>query len=413
MKTLSHLDPEIASLTDKEYERLENTIDLIAAENTPPPGILELAGSILNVKTIEGYPGKRFHAGCEYVDQIEQIAIERGKTLFGAEHVNVQPHSGTSANLAVYFASLNVGDKILAMSLPHGGHLSHGHRASITSKCFEFYHYTVDEESEIIDYEQIYDLAQKHKPQMLVAGASAYPRLIDYKKMHEIAKSVSAYLLVDMAHIAGLVAGQVIPSPVPWSDFVTFTSYKTMMGGRGGIILSNKDFAKKIDSTVFPGIQGTSPVSYIAAKGTCFKMALESPLFSTMQQRTVDSAKNLAQTLETYGYRIVTGGTDNHQVIVDVGKSNMEAGECENALEKVGIMSNRNFIPSDNTSGNSLSGIRLGTSSLVRRGMDRDIEKVGKLIHNTLSHSPSERDLNIIKQEVYDLCKLYPLYTQI
>jgi len=413
METLRHLDPEMSALADKEHERLENTIDLIAAENTPPPGILELAGSVLNIKTIEGYPGKRFHAGCEYVDQIEQIAIERGKSLFGAEHVNVQPHSGTSANLAVYFASLNVGDRILAMSLPHGGHLSHGHRASITSKCFEFYHYTVDEESELIDYEQIYDLAQKHQPRMIVAGASAYPRLIDYEKMHEIAKSVSAYLLVDMAHIAGLVAGGVIPSPVPWSDFVTFTGYKTMMGGRGGIILSNKDFAKRIDSTVFPGVQGTSPVSSIAAKGTCFQMALENPLFSNMQQRTVDSAKGLAQTLEHYGYRMVTGGTDNHQVIIDVGQSDMEAGECEDALEKVGIMSNRNLIPSDNPSSNFLSGIRLGTSALVRRGMDREIEKIGELIHNTLSRSHSERDVRGIKQEVHDLCKLYPIYTQI
>ena len=261
MKFLSKDDPEVAELIKKEESRIENTIDLIASENHSPRSIMEVLGSVFNTKTIEGYPGKRFHAGCIYADEVENLAISRGKQLFGAEYINVQPHSGTSANLAVYFSVLEMGDRILAMSLPHGGHLSHGHRASITSRCFEFNHYGVNNKTELIDYDEVRELAHKFKPRMIVAGASSYPRLIDYEKMAEIAKEVSSYLFTDMAHLGGLVAAKVIPSPVPHSDFVTFTCYKTMMGGRGGVILCKQDYGKKIDSAIFPGCQGTSAVN--------------------------------------------------------------------------------------------------------------------------------------------------------
>jgi glycine hydroxymethyltransferase len=261
MRNLERDDPVVASLAHREGLRVEATLDLIAAENYPPPSIMEAQGSIFTIKTIEGYPGRRYHAGCVYADQIEELAIARAKELFDADHVNVQPHSGTSANLAVYFAGLEIGDKVLTMSLPHGGHLSHGHRSSITSRCFSFSHYTTDRETGLIDYEEVKRIAKEERPRMIVAGASSYPRLIDYRRMAEIAREVSAYLLVDMAHLAGLVAAKVIPSPVPHSDFVTFSCYKTMMGGRGGVILCRKQHGGKIDSAVFPGTQGTSPVS--------------------------------------------------------------------------------------------------------------------------------------------------------
>ena len=275
------------ALIQQEKTRLETTLNLIAAEHHCPPSIMEVLGSVLNTKTIEGYPGKRFHAGCGYVDQVENLAISRGRKLFNAEYVNVQPHSGTSANLAVYFSVLKVGDRILSMRLPHGGHLSHGHRASITSKCFSFEHYSVDLESERIDYDQVHEMAVRFRPRMIVAGASSYARLIDYERLAEIAREVSAYLLVDMAHIAGLVAAGAIPSPVPFADFVTFTCYKTMMGGRGGVILCKKEYGKKIDSSVFPGCQGTSPVNVIAAKALIFKLAME-PRFKDIQTKTIE-----------------------------------------------------------------------------------------------------------------------------
>ena len=275
MSNLLKDDPEISELISKEEFRIENTLNLIAAENHSPPSIMEVMGSVLNTKTIEGYPGKRFHAGCEYVDEIESLAISRAEKLFDAEHANVQPHSGTSANIAVYFSVLDVGDKILAMSLPHGGHLSHGHKASITSKCFNFEHYSVDPETELINYDLVREQAIKFKPKMIVAGASSYPRLIDYQRMSEIAEEVSAYLLADIAHLAGLVAGKVIPSPVPHCDFVTFTCYKTLRGSRGGVILSKETFSNKLRSSVFPGNQGTSAVNMIAAKALAFKLAME------------------------------------------------------------------------------------------------------------------------------------------
>lgn len=297
MSYLAKDDPELMALIRQEESRLNTTLNLIAAENHSPVSILEVMGSCLNTKTIEGYPSKRFHAGCIHVDEIETLAIERGRALFKADHVNVQPHSGTAANLAVYFSVLNTGDRVLAMSLPHGGHLSHGHHASITGKCFNFTHYGLNQQTQRIDYDEIRDMAKSVQPKMIVAGASSYPRLIDYEAIGSIAKEVSAYFLVDMAHLAGLVAAGQIPSPVGHADFVTFTCYKTMMGGRGGIILCKTDFAKKIDSAVFPGCQGTSAVNLLAAKALIFKLAGTSR-FKQIQQTTIANAKALAQAFE-------------------------------------------------------------------------------------------------------------------
>ena len=410
MRYLSKDDPEVAELVKKEESRIENTLDLIAAENHSPRSIMETLGSIFNTKTIEGYPGKRFHAGCIYADEVENLAISRGKRLFGAEYINVQPHSGTSANLAVYFSVLEVGDRVLAMSLPHGGHLSHGHRASITSKCFEFGHYSVDLETELIDYDGVKELATKFKPKMIVAGASSYARLIDYEKIAEIARDVSAYLLVDMAHIAGLVAAKVIPSPVLYSDFVTFTCYKTMMGGRGGVILCKQEHGKKIDSTVFPGCQGTSAVNLIAAKALIFKLAME-PDFVGIQKKTLENAACLARELGKKGYRIVSGGTDNHQVIVDLTSKGLKGGVAEKALESVGIISNRNVIPRDAENPRAVSGIRLGSAAITIRGMrEPEIVRIADLMDAAMLKRDRKEVLDQVSREVSQLCKKFPVY---
>ncbi len=403
-------DYEVAEIIRKEESRIENTLNLIAAENHSPRSIMEALGSIFNTKTIEGYPGKRFHAGCIYVDELENLAISRCKQLFCAEHVNVQPHSGTSANLAVYFSVLKTGDSILAMSLPHGGHLSHGHRASITSRCFEFNHYGVDSKTELIDYDKVRELAHKFKPRMIVAGASSYPRLIDYEKMAEIAKEVSAYLFADMAHLAGLVAAKAIPSPVPYCDFVTFTCYKTMMGGRGGVILCKQDYAKKIDSTIFPGCQGTSAVNLIAAKALIFKLAIE-PEFVDIQKKTLENADCLAKELDKKGYRIVTGGTDNHQVLVDVTSKGLEGNTAEKLLESVGIITNRNVISSDSDSPGKISGIRLGSSAVTSRGMEKpEIVKIADLIDASMVNHDNKDVLDRVSEEILELCKRFPVY---
>ena len=410
---MSHLkkdDPQIAALIDKERIRIEETLDMIAAENHAPPSVMEVLGSILNTKTIEGYPGKRFHAGCVYVDEIENIAVQRARELFGAEYVNVQPHSGTSANLAVYFSVLDVGDRVLSMGLSHGGHLSHGHRASITSKCFGFTHYGVDPETELIDYDQIRDLAHKVKPRMIVAGASSYPRLVDYEKIAAIAKEVHAYCLADMAHLAGLVAGKVIPSPVPFCDFVTFTTYKTLMGGRGGVILAREEFYQRLNKAVFPGCQGTSAVNLIAAKGLIFKLARE-PQFIEIQRKTVENAKVLAQSLNAQGYRIVSGGTDNHQVLVDLTPKGLRGAMAEAALESAGIVLNRNVIPRDAGTSGSVSGLRLGSAGLTTRGMGHsEMIAIAGMIDMVLSQPDDPTVLEKVNHLVKKLCRRYPVY---
>lgn len=410
MKYLPNDDPELAKLVSNEENRLENTLNLIAAESHSPLSIREVMGSGLNTKTIEGYPGKRFHAGCIHADAVENLAIERGMSLFNADHINVQPHSGTSANLAVYFSVLDVGDKVLAMSLPHGGHLSHGHPASITSKCFNFSHYTVNPETELIDYEKVREMAHSLKPRMIVSGASSYPRLIDYEKMSRIAKEVSAFLLADIAHLAGLVAAGVIPSPVPHCDFVTFTCYKTLKGGRGGVILCAKDYGKKIDSTIFPGCQGTSPVNSIAAKALAFKLAM-APDFVRIQQKTLENAGCLASHLAEKGFRIVTGGTDNHQVLLDLSSKEVNGNLAEKALEAMGIITNRNVIPSDSENPGKVSGLRLGTSAVTSRGMGTiQMKQIADLIDTALLNHEREEIRKAVSAEVIKLCRAFPVY---
>ena len=412
MRHLKNADPQIARLIDLERVRLEETLNLIAAENHMPVAVLETMGSVLNTKTIEGYPGNRFHAGCVHVDEVETLACERARRLFGAEHVNVQPHSGTSANLAVYFAMLDIGDRILAMKLAHGGHLSHGHPASITGRCFDFRHYSVNPETELIDYDQVHRMAVEFQPRMIVAGASSYPRCIDYARMADIARSVSAYLLVDMAHLAGLVAAGIIPSPIPHSDFVTFTGYKTLMGPRGGVILCRAPFARKIDRTIFPGCQGTSAVNLIAAKALIFKLAGAKDFIAT-QAQTVKNAGQLAGALADCGYRIVTGGTDNHLVLVDVGARQLDGGGVENALEAVGIIANRNVIPGDENRPGTISGIRLGPAAVTTRGMGpAEMDVIADLIDRTVLAGQDQDALGKIKKQVRVLCKQYPVYVE-
>ena len=409
MTYLAQDDPELDRLVTQEETRLENTLNLIAAESHCPQSIYEVMGSVLNTKTIEGYPGKRFHAGCVHVDSIEDIAIERAKALFGAEYANVQPHSGTSANLAVYFSVLKVGDRILSMSLPHGGHLSHGHKASITGKCFDFSHYRVDPETERIDYDQVRQTALAFKPKMLVAGASSYPRLIDYEKLADIAKEVSAYFMVDMAHIGGLVAGKVIPSPVPLADFVTFTCYKTMLGGRGGVILCKEKYAKNINRAVFPGCQGTSAVNLIAAKALIFKLA-EKQTFIDIQKTTLAAAAQLSQAFKALGYRIVSGGTDNHQVVIDVSGRQITGKQAEERLEAVGIVMNRNVVPADEANPGKVSGIRLGTSALAARGMGPEhMPQLADLMDTAMMKYDNQAAVNGVKEKVLELCRTFPL----
>ncbi len=412
MIPLIHLaedDPELAQLVERENRRLSCTLNLIAAENHSPPSVLEIMGSVFNTKTIEGYPGNRFHAGCVNVDKVENLAIERGKALFGADYVNVQPHSGTSANLAVYFSVLNTGDRILAMSLPHGGHLSHGHPASITSNCFDFYHYDVDPETGLIDYDRIRSLARSVKPRMIVAGASSYPRLIDYEKIAGIARDVSAFFMADIAHLAGLVAARVIPSPVPCCDFVTFTCYKTMMGGRGGVILSKEAFGKKIDKAVFPGCQGTSAVNLLASKALIFKLAFESK-FISVQKKTIKNAKIMAETFMEKGYDVISNGTDNHQVVLDLRSKGISGKSAERCLESAGIILNRNVVPRDAQTPGRVSGIRIGSGAISARGVgESHVRQIVNLM-DAIMMNPSEREISEqVREEVLEICRLFPI----
>ena len=409
MKFLPDDDPEIAGIIRGEESRIENTLDLIAAENHAPHSILEAQGSVFTLKAAEGYPDNRFHAGCQFVDELERLAVERAKNLFGADHANVQPHSGVSANLAVYFSVLQIGDRILSMKLAHGGHLSHGDAASITSKCFEFEHYGVHDQSECIDYDEVRYAAKSFKPRMIVAGASSYPRLIDYEQFAEIAASVSAYLLVDMAHIAGLVAAGVIPSPVPHADFVTFTTYKTLRGGRGGVILCKKEHAGRIDRTIFPGGQGTTAFNIMAAKAVCFKLAMEN-VFKDLQAKTLTNAACFAAEFQKRGYRIVSGGTDNHLILVDLRPKALSGDLAEKVLESVGIIVNRNVIPNDPEKPDIASGIRIGSPAITSRGMGKsDVIKIVELIDTALTNRENKKILSQVSTEVLSLCKKYSI----
>ncbi|MBW2486956.1 MAG: serine hydroxymethyltransferase [Deltaproteobacteria bacterium] len=402
-------DPEVARIIRDEESRVACTLNLIAAENHAPRSVLEAQGSIFSLKAAEGFPGKRFHAGCRHADELESLAVSRAKLLFGADHANVQPHSGVSANLAVYFSVLDVGDRILSMKLSHGGHLSHGDAASMTSRCFDFQHYGLNLKTEQIDYNEVENLATAFRPRMIIAGASSYPRLIDYERIAKTAQSVSAILLVDMAHIAGLVAAKVIPSPVPHADFVTFTTYKTLRAGRGGVILCKQKYADRINRAIFPGGQGTPSLNLIAAKAVCFHLARTAD-FVEMQNKTLKNAGCFAAEFERLGYRIVSGGTDNHLVLFDLRSRGLTGALAEGVLESVGIVVNRNVIPADPERPEVSSGIRIGSPAITSRGMQEpEVRQIARMMDIAMSNAENERVLNRVAQQVRDLCKQFPI----
>ncbi|MFS8540589.1 MAG: serine hydroxymethyltransferase [Tissierellales bacterium] len=392
---------------DLEINRQEEHIELIASENFVSIPVMEAMGSHLTNKYAEGYPGKRYYGGCKFVDQVEDIARERLKKLFGAEHVNVQPHSGANANLGVYFAILKPGDKVLGMDLSQGGHLTHGSPVNISGTYFNFVSYGVDKETEMIDYDQVREIALREKPKLIVAGASAYPRIIDFKKFREIADEVGAYLMVDMAHIAGLVAAGFHPNPVPYSDFVTTTTHKTLRGPRGGAILCKKEYAKQIDKAIFPGIQGGPLMHVIAAKAVCFGEALKDE-FKEYQQQVVKNAKVLAESLKEKGYRLISGGTDNHLILIDVRSKGLTGKRAEELLGEVNITTNKNTIHFDPEKPTVTSGIRLGTPAVTTRGMkEEEMKKIAELIDRALDENANKEE---IRKEVLELCSRFPLY---
>lgn len=407
LESLKKTDPEVMSIIEEEIERQNKHIELIASENFVSKAVLEAMGSQLTNKYAEGYPSKRYYGGCEVVDKVEELAIERMKKLFNAEHANVQPHSGSNANLGVYFALLKPGDKVLGMNLSQGGHLTHGSPVNISGAYFNFAAYGVDKETERINYEEVREIAQKEKPKLIVAGASAYPREIDFKKFKEIADEVGAYLMVDMAHIAGLVAAGLHQSPVPYADFVTTTTHKTLRGPRAGAILCKAEYAKLIDKAIFPGIQGGPLMHVIAAKAVAFGEALQDS-FKDYQAQVVKNAKALAQGLIEKNYRLVSGGTDNHLILIDVRNKNLNGKTAEKMLNDIGIATNKNTIPFDPESPFITSGIRIGTAAMTTRGMkESEMFEIAELISDTLEN---KSDLESIKKRVYELCDKFPLY---
>ena len=411
MSYITKQDKVIAEAIEREFQRQNSNIELIASENFVSEAVMEAQGSVLTNKYAEGYPGRRYYGGCEFVDVTESIAIDRAKALFGAEHVNVQPHSGSQANMAVYLVALEMGDTVLGMNLSHGGHLTHGAPVNFSGKFYNFVEYGVDKDTERINYDEVRKLALEHKPKLIVAGASAYSRTIDFKKFKEIADEVNAKLMVDMAHIAGLVAAGLHPNPVEYADFVTTTTHKTLRGPRGGMILCKAEYKKDIDKTIFPGIQGGPLEHVIAAKAVAFGEALENN-FKTYQQQVVKNAKVLAEALINEGFRIVSGGTDNHLVAVDVkGSIGLTGKEAEETLDSVGITCNKNTIPFDQEKPFVTSGIRLGTPAATTRGFDeKAFEEVAKIISLALKNSKDEEKLQQAKERVAKLTAEYPLY---
>jgi len=408
LREVFKVDPEVAEAMEKEFDRQQGHIELIASENFVSLAVMEAMGSHLTNKYAEGYPGRRYYGGCEYVDIVEELAINRAKKLFGAEHANVQPHSGAQANMAVYFAVLKPGDTILGMNLAHGGHLTHGSPVNISGTYFNIVPYGVDSETGYIDYQQLRDLALEHKPKLIVAGASAYSRTIDFKKFRDIADEVGAYLMVDMAHIAGLVAAGLHPNPVPYADFVTTTTHKTLRGPRGGMILCKKEYAKAIDKAIFPGTQGGPLMHIIAAKAVCLLEAL-SPEFKEYQQKIVDNAKALAEALKAEGFALVSGGTDNHLMTIDLRNKNMTGRDAEKILDSVRITTNKNTIPNDPQSPFVTSGIRIGTPAVTTRGMGtEEMKDIAKAISLALEDVESNRKK--VLEIVDDLCNRFPLY---
>ncbi|MBC2456469.1 MULTISPECIES: serine hydroxymethyltransferase [Clostridium] len=401
-------DKEIYDLIEKELVRQQKGIELIASENIVSPAVMEAMGSYLTNKYAEGYPNKRYYGGCHVVDEIEQIAIDRAKELFGAEHANVQPHSGSQANMAVYFAVLEPGDTVLGMDLSHGGHLTHGSPVNFSGKLFNFVSYGVDKETEMIDYENVRKLAIENKPKLIVAGASAYARILDFPKFREIADEVGALLMVDMAHIAGLVAAGVHPSPVPYSDFVTTTTHKTLRGPRGGLILCKEKYAQVLNKNIFPGIQGGPLEHIIAAKAVCFKEALD-PSFKTYGENVVENCKELAAQLIARGFKIVSGGTDNHVFLVDLNNKNITGKEAEALLDSVGITVNKNTVPNETRSPFVTSGIRIGTAAITTRGFVKDdMAEIAAVISEAIEKR--DGDLSALKTRIETLCDKHPLY---
>jgi glycine hydroxymethyltransferase len=406
---LRQVDPEIADAIFLEKQRQQENIELIASENFTSPAVLEAQGSVLTNKYAEGYPGRRYYGGCEHVDTAEQLAIDRAKKLFGAEHANVQPHSGSGANMAVYFAFLKPGDKLLTMDLTHGGHLTHGHKANFSGHFFEVIHYGVRKEDEVIDYDQLAKLAREHRPKMITVGASAYPRIIDFARMGEIAREVGALLLADIAHIAGLIVAGEHPSAVPHADFVTSTTHKTLRGPRGGLILCPEKYAKQIDSQVFPGIQGGPLMHVIAAKAVCFHEALQ-PAFKQSQHQIVQNAQVLATGLKQNGFRLVSGGTDNHLMLVDVGEKGLTGKECQAALDLAGITVNKNTIPFETRSPFQASGVRIGTPATTTRGMkEPEMAAIADMISEVLLDIKNLDAARKVRERVFELTARFPL----
>ena len=406
---LKAVDPEIAAAIEQELQRQQENIELIASENFTSPAVMEAQGSVLTNKYAEGYPKKRWYGGCENVDLVEQLALDRAKKLFGAEHANVQPHSGSGANMAVYFAFLKPGDRMLTMDLAHGGHLTHGNKANFSGKFFEIMHYGVGQEDERIDYDQLAKLAREHQPKMITVGASAYARIIDFERMGQIAREVGAYLLADIAHIAGLVATGLHPSPVPHADFVTTTTHKTLRGPRGGLVLCQEKYAKEIDSQTFPGIQGGPLMHVIAAKAVCLHEAMQ-PSFKTYQQQIVQNAAALADGMKRNGFRLVSGGTDNHLMLVDVGARGVTGKECQAALDEAGITVNKNTIPFETRSPFQASGIRLGTPAVTTRGMaETEMAAVADMISEVLLDLKNTDAIGQVRRRVRELTARFPL----
>lgn len=406
---ISETDPAIYAAITAEERRQRNNIELIASENFASPAVMEAQGSLLTNKYAEGYPGKRWYGGCENVDVVERLAIERAKELFGAEHANVQPHSGSQANTAVYFSVLKPGDKIFTMDLAHGGHLTHGHKANFSGRFYDVTHYGVSPDDERINYDELEKTARELKPALITVGASAYSRIIDFERMGKLAREVGCYLFVDMAHIAGLVAAGVHPSPFPHADFVTSTTHKSLRGPRGGIILCKEEFAKKIDSQVFPGIQGGPLMHVIAAKAICFGEALK-PEFKEYSAQVVKNAQAIATRLTHHGFRICSGGTDNHVMLVDLRNKNLNGTDASHALDEAGITVNKNGIPFDTGSPMNPSGIRIGTPAVTTRGMkEADAEQVADFIHEALSDHTNLAKLHAIRDRVFAFNRSFPL----
>jgi glycine hydroxymethyltransferase len=412
LRTLAEADPEVAEAIRNERHRQTSGIELIASENFVSRAVLEAAGSVLTNKYAEGYPGRRYYGGCEFVDVVERAAITRAKALFGADHANVQPHSGAQANMAVYFTLLKPGDTVLGMNLAHGGHLTHGHPLNFSGKLYTIVPYGVRQSDERIDYDELDRLADEHKPKMIIVGASAYPRVIDFPRIRAAASRIGAAVMTDMAHIAGLVAAGIHPSPVPHSDFVTTTTHKTLRGPRAGMVLCREQYAKDLDKAVFPGVQGGPLMHIIAAKAACFKEASE-PAFKEYQQQIVANARRLAAALSAAGFRLVSGGTDNHLMLVDVFSKGITGKAAEAALGKAGITVNKNAIPFDQNPPMVASGIRVGTPAVTTRGMrEAEMDIIGDLIARALKTPDDEQTLAMLRVEVETLCRKFPLYPE-